>query len=363
MFTLLALSLPALLPAQEPAAAPPVEAARIAAEKGVIRSFHHPSMPVVAELPAGTPVRITARREPWARVQVPGGLVVWVYGTYVERRGARGVLTTDHVRARPLPSTGPESYPVGQFAKGDEVAILGEKGDWLQVRAPERLGGWIRLADLEVLGAEPSGWADQWAAARRTLLAPVAAEAAAPAPEPDAAALDQAEAKLARLAAGPWDSALADEVEAVLGAVLWSSDDVVRVDRARIGLDRLETLRAAAALAEKVEAEKMKHAREAVAAEAAAARLESGPAQPKAPADRFTLIGWLEYRPRVYSAAPWVIVAGGREQPVLALEGRYRLQEFADREVAVRGRYRPSSRPGLKVLEIERLRVLPQRPR
>ena len=82
---------------------------------------------------------------------------------------------------------------------------------------------------------------------------------------------------------------------------------------------------------------------------------------PKAPAERFTLVGWLEYQPRVYSAVPYVVVAGAKKQPVLAKLGRYDMKEFVGREVAVEGTFRPSTVQGLKVLEVDRMRVLPKR--
>ncbi len=151
-------------------------------------------------------------------------------------------------------------------------------------------------------------------------------------------------------------------MEAVLGAVRWAGAAVLLVDGSRVGLARLETVRLASELQTKVETEKRRLAREAVAAEAAAAQ-GAAAAAPKPPttAERFTLVGWMEYQPRVYSAVPYVVVSAGRKQPVLAKLGRFELKEFVGREVAVEGTYRPSTVQGLKVLEVERMRILPQR--
>jgi len=396
MISTIFLTLLAAAPPQDPAPEAPAFTPATIAEGGAeVRAFHHVTMTEVAKLPAGTPVKIVAKRQPWARVQVPGGLVVWVFGKYVDHEGGAGTINSAHVRARPLPSTAPESYPVGQFGKGDPVQVLGSDGDWIQVRAPEALGGWVPLSKLVEYSDLPGDWDQSWKAARGLRLkgaaGPPVAEAAekvdpgagaeapevapepvkaaeasaappAAAPTPTAEALGKAEADLARLASS-WSATTADQVEAVFGAVLWSSDDVVAVDRARNGLARLEVVRKAADLEAKVEAEKRRHAREAVAAEAAPARGAAAAAAPapKAPAERFTLVGWLEYQPRVYSAVPYVVVAGAKKQPVLAKLGRYDMKEFVGREVAVEGTFRPSTVQGLKVLEVDRMRVLPKR--
>lgn len=379
LLTALVLSFTPVVLAQDPAPeAPAAVPARVGETAVKVRAFHHDTMPVLAELEPGTPVEIVAKREPWARVTVPGGLTVWVFGKYVDVDGAKGVLNTDHVRARPLPSTGTESYPVGQFAKGDVVQVLDQQGDWIQVRGPEELGGWVPLAAVVEYSQKPGDWAATWKDARTaraagpavvadTPPAPTGQEPAAELPAeavpPTPGELAQAEAKLAQLA-HTWNPATADEVGALLGAVLWASDDVVQVDRARVGLARLETLRSAAALEAKVKAEKNRLDQEARAAEAKAEQAaEAAKPAPPPPAERFTTVGLLEFKPRVYSAVPFVVTAGGKSQPVLAKLGRYDLKEFAGREVAVLGIFRPSTVQGLRVLEIDKLRVLPKRPK
>jgi len=365
---------------QEPTA-PSFMPAHIGPGGAVVRSFHHDDMPILVELEAGTPVRVVATREPWARIQAPGGFAVWVWADYVDAEGQDGVLNARHVRARPLPSTGADAYPVGQFLEGDRVTILQEQDGWFEVRAPENLGAWVRSRELNNLEEVPADWNTQWA----TLVGPpeedvvevetslatptiatdveggVAMEEAsivlitdpvlpfeeAWIPEPGVATLttlEQAEAGLDSLAL-VWNAELAGKVEAQLGSILWMSDQPELVARAQAGMGRLvECIDLAAG---------------GSAAEAGASLTGSALTTAEDVDAPYSLVGTVIHTPKIYSAIPYTISVGEQTTSVMSRDGRFDLRDYVGREVAAHGVWRKSSKPGHRVLEVTKLRVLP----
>ena len=348
----------------------------------VVRSFHHVDMPILVELSAGSLVKVVAKREPWARVLVPGGFTVWVWADYLDVEGDGGVINASHVRARPMPSTSAQSYPVGQFSKGDEVLVVGSEENWLQVRAPETLGAWIELKYLNTMEEVPSEWEAQWVAAQPQFEDAVeemvvvstgpagedaidaeqvpgettAADKMGPvAPVPvdlTVEALIAAEASLTDLAGDNWSNEAAAQLEAVFGAVMWTSSDVDLVKRARLGLERLDaiTLQTAQMTATPATVD---FSTEVKAAPASTARTLAFP-QPE-----YALVGLLEYTPAVYSAVPYSISTGDQIDSVMSRDGRFDLHDFLGKEVAVRGIWRKSAMRHHRVLEIVSIRIVP----
>ncbi len=121
---------------------------RVAQGGAKIYPFHRETLPEFGELLPNTTVRLLLREGDWAYVQVPGGLEVWVYGRYVDGDSGQGTVNAADVRARPVPSTARNSYPLGTFNKGESVEVLEVQGQWKKVRAPERLGAWVKAVDV-----------------------------------------------------------------------------------------------------------------------------------------------------------------------------------------------------------------------
>ena len=91
---------------------------------------------------------ILVRTGEWARIMSPQGVTVWTYGRYVDGDVGIARVTVDGLRARPFPSIGPESTPIGQLQAGDQVEVLELRGDWKRVKVKERVAGWVRTEDL-----------------------------------------------------------------------------------------------------------------------------------------------------------------------------------------------------------------------
>ena len=98
-----------------------------------------------------TIVRILEERSQWARVEVPTGIYVWIYGEYLSEDGDRSFINTNHVRARSRPSTDPDSAVLGIFSKESDVVFISRQGNWKRVKAVESVSGWIRSDQLTIL--------------------------------------------------------------------------------------------------------------------------------------------------------------------------------------------------------------------
>ncbi len=130
------------------ASAGSIQVSRIGEGGAKIYPYYRESLPVMAELSPDSEVRLVLRQGDWLYVQVPGGLDVWVYGRYVDGDDGPGIINAADVRARPLPSTARNSYPLGTFEQGETVEVLEVQGQWKRVRAPERLGAWVKASDV-----------------------------------------------------------------------------------------------------------------------------------------------------------------------------------------------------------------------
>jgi len=111
-----------------------------------------------------TPVKIIEKQDEWARVKVPTGLYVWIYGDYLNEVAGEAVINKDYVRVRSLPSTKSDSAVLGIFSKGSKVVFINRQGDWKRIKAIDSVTGWIRLDQLTILDSATKKWQEKWAA-------------------------------------------------------------------------------------------------------------------------------------------------------------------------------------------------------
>jgi hypothetical protein len=121
---------------------------------------------VLERLPKGSWLLVTGEDGEFLRVQVPGGVPVFVSGDLAEV-GADGKTVTvakSDVLLRPTP--GQEYFPLeGQkLQKGDVCTLLskekGEKGDWLRVLPPARIEVFVHRSYVEKAPGEGDRTAD-----------------------------------------------------------------------------------------------------------------------------------------------------------------------------------------------------------
>ncbi|MBL09516.1 MAG: hypothetical protein CL402_03195 [Acidiferrobacteraceae bacterium] len=96
-------------------------------------------------------VQIVEKTDDWARVEVPTGLYVWVYGDYLTETDGRWLINTDSVRARSQPSIDPNSKVLGVFPKDSEVFFISRQGEWKRIKSADHVSGWVRLDQIKIL--------------------------------------------------------------------------------------------------------------------------------------------------------------------------------------------------------------------
>ena len=102
-------------------------------------------------LAKGKPVQIIKKTDDWARVEVPTGLYVWVYGDFLTETDGRWFINSDSVRARSRPSVDPNSKVLGIFPKDFEVFFISRQGEWKRIKSVDHVSGWIRLDKIKIL--------------------------------------------------------------------------------------------------------------------------------------------------------------------------------------------------------------------
>lgn len=397
--------------------------ARVSAETTAARAFYDARAAEVAKLAKGTPLRVVAEMTPWVRVEAPAGYDTWIHGDYADFRGVEGKPANARVRVRPLPSTGSESHPMGHYPADGVLLRIGSDGDWVQVRAPESVSAWVLAADLSIVDAEPEGWEADWKdwakrRAPRTQAPPPAeevvppaepvgeappqggtpagepgareaapvsaagagagdpAEAAAVAPLPDAAAIaedpraamavvqERLDVLYKRMAADRehWDRPLLDGLEAAASEIVWRTQDARTLDLGRAALRRIDVLRRAYldALGRQVRQAEGRGDEEVAAL--LARRLQRATAPPPAAEAPPVVVGMVVFRAEPHSGRPWAVERLGYSATVHCYDGRYRLEDYRDREVVLRGAWRVEGEgeQQRRVFAVESLRVLPR---
>jgi len=125
------------------------EWARIMGEDIRLRSRPGQRAPVLSQLPLHTAVRVMGGVGSWYRVLLPDGITGFVAGRLTEGLGEplwlEQLAEAQSLQSDPLPGA-----PVmEEVPDGAPVSVLGTFGDFLYVRAPNGVQGWI--------AAEPDG--------------------------------------------------------------------------------------------------------------------------------------------------------------------------------------------------------------
>jgi hypothetical protein len=367
---------PALIPApaaQEPAKF--VRYQRINANGAQARNLGDINGVPIGGLAPGSLVAIYKDLGDWLECEVPGGFEIWVFGEYVKASSEAGMLelTGSEVRARPLPSSGSESYPLQpNLSKGDRVRLITRKDsskplalDWVKVYSPPGVRGFVAKADCEALAPGMDG-AKAWSqavtesrkrksAADTLIKTSLPAEAAAAtgqaalSPQEAVAELQRADAALARerRAANPDFGSVRTLYQNVLG----SGNEGATADMARRGLSEVDALIELNAIEKTILAERE---RAEAAAETRRKEMELAGQDPDAFKGRFDVRGWMEKRV-VPGQPPTYFVRWGGDavSEIQCNSGRYDLDAFVGCELGVKGRELRDYVPG----EIGRMAV------
>ena len=121
---------------------------------------------VIALLDSNTPIKIIGSKGNWKMIQSPNGLDVWVWGKFVDERGATATINRNRVRIRSRPSTAETSDVLGALDSGTKVTVVGHKGDWARLRIFGAVSGWIDSSQVMILPTVSDDWRARWASAQ-----------------------------------------------------------------------------------------------------------------------------------------------------------------------------------------------------
>jgi SH3-like domain-containing protein len=117
---------------------------------------------VLGTLETGTPIRVLSGDSSWSRIEVPGGILVWVFGQYVTPANALHKISGTGVRARTAPATNKSSSVVGAFAADTMVEVVATENGWKQVRAPSSIAIWIPTHHVQTTKEITDEWQTAW---------------------------------------------------------------------------------------------------------------------------------------------------------------------------------------------------------
>ena len=284
----------------------------------------------------------------YVKVGVPGGVKVWIYGSYLEPTERSGwlALNENRVQMRPVPSSGSESYPIGKLSKGERVRLIGRadeakpwEEDWIQVWSPPGTRAWVAVKETGPLPTGADG-AALWGAAVDGALGttqpaePTGASGAETAEVGSAAAaMTQAEALMARFETE--DPPQIVDVRAAYLAVLALDPDAPTRHLVNIQLDQLDLreqfLVARAELQR--ERERREELRVSLEEELRTANRRKDPLL-----GRFHARGWLERFDVPGSDPSYRLRWSGRlGAQIVCTSGRYDLDLFVGYEIGTRG--------------------------
>ena len=124
---------------------------------------------LLTTLVKGSPVKIIDVQPPWAAIQTPGPIQVWVYGQYVIQNGDNAEISGIDVRARSIPSTTRSSNVLGIFLDKTPVRVISKEGDWVRVSVVDIATAWMLLDELEIFDDISEEWIKKWNKVRKEL--------------------------------------------------------------------------------------------------------------------------------------------------------------------------------------------------
>ena len=366
-------------PVSAPAAAPAPAAAQdtakfvrymqVGANGAQARNLGDSNGVSLGNLAPGSLVAVFKEQGDWLECEVPGGFEIWVFGQYVKVSSEAGVLeiTGSDVRARPLASPGPESYPLQpNLSKGDRVRLITRKDsskplaeDWVKVYSPPGVRAFVAKADCEALPAGMDGaqaWSKAVVETRKRKSAPggglvlagtAAAAGAAPvvgdlSPQQAVEELQRADAALARerRAEQPDFAPVREQYQRVLA----STKEGATADMARRGLSEVDALIELAAIQATLLAER---ARGLEDAEKRRVAMERASMETDIYKGRFDTRGWLEKRVVPGQPPVYLLRWGGESvSEIQCNSGRYELSDFNGCELGIKGRQLRDYVPG-----------------
>lgn len=346
---------------QLPEISDPASVAVVKAEGMALRCFASDASPKFADpLTVGMPLELLEEAPGYVKVRGPFGPKGWVSKRFT-KAGAPGTVLVDGIGVsfRYRPKAG--ELPVEVLKKDTVLAVVGEQGEWWQVRYPAGTG-WLKSGEVDVFRASNPTLIGRWRDAARAR-AEVAARFAVERSAQAKASAEQA-ARLEQLG----EIRASYRVQLDRPYTEWDFKPVLASLKSLEGAspEADETVRnGIAALRDQIQ-------RQTLVAEAFAIQADNAPvpavgkrdnpnARSRDGLERFDAIGWLRYRPDARDGEVFALEKGGRILCYLdSPDARYdlRLLEGLELGVIASGPAARAELDSMAVVPVSRVEVL-----
>ncbi len=117
-----------------------------------VRSGPSTSNSIITAISNGTRVTILSESNGWYNVRLPDGRTGWASGQYISTAAGTGTVTATSLNVRTGPST--SNTIITTIPNGTRVTILGDSGNWYNVRLPDGRIGWVSKDYIKPDGAQ-----------------------------------------------------------------------------------------------------------------------------------------------------------------------------------------------------------------
>ncbi len=388
------LVLAAVALAQDPSSRPdsrtaaPVETfpyfARVVRNNVNVRGGPSDAYSPLVQLKTGSLVRVVGRDGDWSRIEVPGGLPMWIAVRSGEKEYVKeeapglGTVVARDLQIRGTPST--NEPPLGELNSGDKVEMIGREGDWAKILQTSRKAGFVAARMIKAApdaAASAAEFAESdvkiaatWREGSQDLVKTIQRR------DSEAARTKRAEIAFERYTAERKKPAAERDLKGVRDAL------AAVVAEAPEGDDRygaraktlLEDLNAVSALEESVakartaQAEAEKRAKESQITyekdlDALRRRKEEEAAQRDRQGKKYVATGFVRLAPPLPGAletAPKYAIHRGSQREYYLISDKYQLADYNGKHVGILEADAPEERPGVpfRVLRVRKLEII-----
>ena len=367
--------------------------AEVISDQVEIRAFYDAKSVVVFTAAKGTPVKVVAEMYPWSKVQIPGGYDLWVYKSLATLDSEMGIyhVNGSRTRSRSKPSTDADSHSLGVFPRDADLVPLFIEEDWIKVRAPESMSAWVLSAEIKATDANLDDVWQQHVMQRQAVSVveviveePILVDAvpveASSIVVPALNSFGESEIAIDSESffeiAIPQLETLGDQVvidyqaydfelvsllETQLAYVLWHTSNGEHVESARSAIAKLDGMRSY--YLSRINNQLI----DTPLAQQGKLNPELRKLRDRAMFSRDTtegttdiVVGWVEFKPRARAAYPFEISRAKNNYLVQSADSNYKLRDFVNRQVIMRGTWQSAQgAEGKPLFAISEMRIMP----
>jgi SH3-like domain-containing protein len=367
--------------------------AEVISDQVEIRAFYDAKAVVVFTAAKGTPVKVVAEMYPWSKVQIPGGYDLWVYKSLTTLDSEIGIyhVNGSRTRSRSKPSTDADSHSLGVFPREADLVPLFIEEDWIKVRAPESMSAWVLSAEIKPTDANLDDVWQQHVIQRQAVSVveviveePILVDAvpveASSIVVPDLSSFGESEIAIDPESffkiAMPQLEALGDQVvvdyqdydfelvsllETQLAYVLWHTSSGEHIESARSAIAKLDGMRSYYLSRINNQIIDTPLARQGkLNPKLRKLRNRAMFSRDTTEGTTDIVVGWVEFKPRARATYPFEVSRAKNNYLVQSIDSHYKLRDFENRQVIMRGTWRSTQgAEGKPLFAISEMRIMP----